>query len=64
MAKYGIGKNAVIRGSARPRQWDRHVLDCCEEGREQVVSKWSSKTGVCWLGQLCNEGGAHLRAET
>ena len=63
MAKYGIGTNAIVRSSAAPRQHDRRILDCCERGKEQEVHKWSARTGIHWLSQLCNEEGTHLRTE-
>ncbi len=46
-----------------PRQHDKHILDCCEKGKEQEVHRWSAQTGIHWLSQLCNEEGAHLRTE-
>ena len=64
MAEYGVGTNAIIKSSAKPRKGDKHVLQCCQVGREHAVFKWSSETGVLWLSQLCNEEGTHLRVET
>ena len=64
MAKCGTGTIAMIEGSEKPREHGRHSMDCCPAGREQGGFKWSDRTGVRWLSQLCDEAGTHLRTET
>ena len=64
IAKWGTGTNAMIADSAKPREHDRHILDCCPADREQEVFKWFNRTGVRWLSQLRDEAGTHLRTET
>ena len=64
MAKCGIGTNTMLNGSAMPLEHDKHVLKCCPTGDEQAVFKWSTRAGVRWLSQLCNEAGTHPTQET
>ena len=54
----------MLGESAKPREHDRHVLDCCIAKDEQAVFKWSTWTGVRWLSQLRGETGAHPKRET
>ena len=63
MAKYGAGTNTILEWSAKPREHGRHVLDCCLAEDEQVVFKWSTRIGVRWLSQLCDEAGTHPKKE-
>ena len=42
MAKYRIGTSAIIRSSAMPMQHGKHILECCEKGKEQEVHMWSA----------------------
>ena len=42
---------------------DKLIMGSCPAGREQEVFKWSGKTGVRWLSQLCDKAGTHLRTE-
>jgi len=41
MAKYGVGTNAVIRSSAMPRKYDRHVL----------TAAWQTENRKCSSGR-------------
>ena len=63
MAKYGTGTNTMMEDSAKPLERDRHALGSCLADHEQVVFKWSTRTGVEWLSQLCDEAGTHPRKE-
>ena len=53
-----------MEGSEKPREHDKHIMDCCSAGPEQEVFKWTDRTGARWLSQLCDEAGTHLRTET
>ena len=64
MAKYGIGANAMMENSKKPRERNRHIMGCCPAGWEREVFKWSDRAGVIWLSRLCDETGARLRTET
>ena len=64
MAKYGAGANPMLEGSAKPREHDTYVLECCLAGDEPAVFKWYIRTRARWLGQLCDEAGAHPTKET
>ena len=64
MVKYGAEQTRWYGARPSHRGNCRHVIDSCKEGRKQEVFKWSSKTGVKWSSQLCNEEDAHLRTET
>ena len=63
MKKYGIGTNTLLNGSARSRAHDKHIPARCPPEDEQAVFKWSARTGVRWLSQLCNETGIHPTKE-
>ena len=63
MAKYNVGTNVVRLSSSKPREHDKHVMECCTPEMEHETFKWVVQTGVTWLSQLCNEAGTHLRTE-
>ena len=63
MAKYGVDTNTILEDSAKPREHDRRVLDCCLAEDEHAVFKWSTRAGVRWLSQLCGGVGTHPRKD-
>ena len=64
MAKYGVGTNTMLNGTAKPMDHDKHIRACCLPGDEQTVFKWPTQTWVRRPSQLCNEAGTHPTKET